>query len=310
MAPGDEFGDDYDSPDIGEDGSADLAERWNELGNDQPAAPPDHDGVHNGIDPPTSWPQERKARWSSLSPEDQAFIAAREQEAHSKITTQGQELARLRAEYERAQQAQAGEGQRLESLDQYQTEIERLRTQYQEQVAEIARRDQLEEFNKFAQGKDYCQDEGFQNELINEMHALIAEVPGLKGQLLLQVAHDRVAQRVGIPRQLEQQRQQEQQRVAQQQDQRQREIAAFTAAKIEERDRQWQQVIADREAAWAKHLSELTAKQQQEAEAKTRWAKRAAVVNLKGSPGHSSARPSLANDDATLREIWNRNHDG
>ena len=91
--PDDFEGDDFDAPaDIGDDGSADLAERWNGLASDQPA--PEQ---HPGIEPPTSWPaRAQELGGQACHPRIANLLRRREREAHAKITSQGQELARLR----------------------------------------------------------------------------------------------------------------------------------------------------------------------------------------------------------------------
>lgn len=44
------------------------------------------------IDAPASWSAEQKARWANFSPEDQAYIAKREKDAHDAISRAGQQI--------------------------------------------------------------------------------------------------------------------------------------------------------------------------------------------------------------------------
>ena len=60
---------------------------------DQPAEQaPVETAVKPSIDPPNSWSSEQKAKWASIPPEAQEYIARRETEAHQAITRAGQRL--------------------------------------------------------------------------------------------------------------------------------------------------------------------------------------------------------------------------
>ncbi len=100
------------------------------------------------------------------------------------------------------------------------------------------------------------------------MRHLVQEAPGLKGNALLKLAHDNLAERSGIAKQIEQHREQQMRQI------------------IEQRDAEWQQVLAQREAELARRETELAVQRERYAEEKTRMARRAASVNVKSTPGH------------------------
>jgi hypothetical protein len=343
-------------------GNSDLAATGNGLAADQPA--PDQ---AQGIDPPpTSWPAKRRDRWSSLSAEDRAFIAARERDAHTKISQQGEELARLRAlaplekwldqfpadmpreEALRHLEQSFGQGdaakhmrqlaqeyqqnyEPLKSvLDQYQDAFEhygrpphetlnmllamerQLRTDpsaiaevakaygyelpaaehvttLQQQLYQAQQREHERTFQEFAKDKPYLRDDQMVAALAGQMREQQQQIPGLKGEALLKLAHDNLAERTGIAKHLEQQREQAMQQA----------LAA--------RDAEWQQLLAQREAEWAKRETELVVQRQRYAEEHARKARRAASVNVKSSPGHGT-NPKTVDD--TLREIATRCYNG
>jgi hypothetical protein len=70
-----------------------------------------------------------------------------------------------------------------------------------------------------------------------------------------------------------------------------------------DRDGEWRQAIARRDAEQLKQQQERARVLQTEAMQKTRWAKQAARVNTRGSPGHATNPKTM---DATLREIADR----
>jgi hypothetical protein len=288
---------DADSGDGGDGASSDLASRWNNLATDQPAP-----SGSSEIEPPLSWPAERKARWSSLSPEDREFIAQREREAHTRISQQGDELAELRA--------RVGSGQ----LDEYAQKISTLQAEIEKHVAaqarwdqEQAQRDNQAAFEKFArQGRDYLLDPEMQSALAQEMRAILQQVPQLKGEHLLRLAHDRLAERMGpqieqrksaAQQQREAEARQYQQALAQAEQRRQQGIASA----IEQRDHEWSRLLQQERASWELKARETEQLRQKEAEEKTKWAKRAAAVNVKGAPGHGNQNPKTVDD--TLRQI-------
>jgi hypothetical protein len=125
--------------------------------------------------------------------------------------------------------------------------------------------------------------------LAGQMRELQQQIPGLKGEALLKLAHDNLAERTGIVKHLEQQREQAMQQA----------LAA--------RDAEWQQLLAQREAEWAKRETELVVQRQRYAEEHARKARRAASVNVKSSPGHGT-NPKTVDD--TLREIATRCYNG
>jgi hypothetical protein len=59
---------------------------------DQPATDAAEPGKPPAIEPPQSWSAEVKAKWSALPPDLQAYVAQRENEAHGKISEQGNKL--------------------------------------------------------------------------------------------------------------------------------------------------------------------------------------------------------------------------
>ena len=163
-------------------------------------------------------------------------------------------------------------------------------TKLETELSEYRQRESQRAFEEFARDRPYLNDPQLQSALASEMRQLQQQTPGLKGTALLRLAADNLAERTGISRQLQQQQVQEMRQY------------------IEARDAEWQQILAEREAEYAKREAENRERLQREAEEKTRQAKRAASVNLKGSPGHNSNKGSFANVDAELREIWNRNN--
>jgi hypothetical protein len=268
---------------------------WDSLHAEQPAP----EQAHPSLEPPVSWPAERKARWSTLSREDQEFFATREREAHSKITTQGQELAQLRQEYER-----------LASFD-VDAHVASIKSKLEQHEAEIARRDNQALFEKFMKGRDYLQDPQVQLALANEMKEILAQVPQLKGEHLLHLAHARLEERLNLPAHLEQQRtaarrteqqklEQEQQRQQEQQQQFEQWHRQELERHIESRDRQWSQLLQRERASWALKAQETEQQRQVAAEEHAKRARRAAAVNVKSSPGHSRNLRSIDDD---LRSI-------
>ena len=119
---------------------------------------------------------------------------------------------------------------------------------------------------EFFRDKPYLSDPQMQSALAAEMRQLQQQTPGLKGTALLKLAHDNLAERTGINKQMEQI-----------QEQRLRQW-------IEERDMQWSKLLAEQEAEQRQRDQEREAQRIKEAEAKTKAAKRMATLNLKGSP--------------------------
>jgi hypothetical protein len=267
------------------------------------------------IDPPLSWSAELKAKWASVPPDVRQYVAARDRETHEAITRQGQVIKSfepLTNTLEQFRDVYESYNLRPDQALQYLFSAERqLRVNPQAALRDLCAAYKVDPLDLTGEGQPQQHQQSDPR-----VAQLEAELYQIRSTLYSQQQAEQQNRAASIEREIAEFAKDKPHFQAMQDDimdqiraikHRTPDMApGEVLAKAYERAVKVNPAVsAQIEAEAKKAADERRAK---EAEEKTKAAKRSASVNLKGSPGHNSKRTSFENDDATLREIWNRNH--
>lgn len=257
------------------------------------------------IDPPISWTAELKQRWAALPPEVQTYVAQRDKESHEAITRQGdviksfepltQTLEQFRDVYESYNLPPDRALAYLFSAERA------LRTDPLNSLRELCAAYKVDPLDLVGEGHQPQGEQPQRND--PRVAAIAAELDQVKSALMEQRRNEERSRFAGI----------------------QQELAEFAkdkphyetvrvhmasliqsgAAKdlADAYDMACNAVPTVRALIKAEEQKAEEAKRTKEAEEKTRSAKKAASVNLKGSPGQGTNPKTI---DDTLREVANR----
>ncbi len=252
------------------------------------------------IDAPISWTAEQKAKWATLPPDTQAYIAQRDKESHEAISRAGQQIKAFEP---------IGK-----VIEQFTHVFQKNGLQPHEGIARMLAVNEMLENNAPAAIREIARVYGvnLQGETATDANPENPRIAELEAQLSKISSHLTAQQR---------------QQLNAENDALAREIADFAKDKphfesvrkvmaglmssgaVETMKEAYERAVyADptiRQSLLAEEQAKAETKRKADEAERVKAAKKAAGVNVKGSPGHS---PSSKTMDQDLKAIWQKNH--